>query len=173
MGRRCVSIEEYVAPMSACCKTVYTDTRHARVRPRPGMRGSQHQPLLHAVFRSRKRLGVPRQGKKWGVGSISPRTEASGWTCSSYFPRRGFRDAPSREFRSRSRSCSTFFTKTRKRGYPCVGAALLVVDQLPLHPNRAKSVSTALYRDKCTSTKKSRKTRHLRDGKLRAPQVRR
>ena len=47
-----------------CRDAVNVDTRHARIYPRAAAQVNQHQPLLpllHAISRSLKRLGIPHQ----------------------------------------------------------------------------------------------------------------
>ena len=61
IGRRFMGIEEHVARRCPCCDATDADTRHARICPRAGAQVNQHQPLLHAISRTVKRLGVPRQ----------------------------------------------------------------------------------------------------------------
>ena len=54
-------IEEHVAVRCPCLDASDVDTRHARICPRAGAQVNQHQPLLHAISRTPKRLGVPHQ----------------------------------------------------------------------------------------------------------------
>ena len=60
-----------------CCDATDVDTRHARICPRAGAQVKQHQPLLHAMSRTLKRLGIPHQ-----VESEEPfiADRISGWT---------------------------------------------------------------------------------------------
>ncbi|CAN0496495.1 unnamed protein product, partial [Laminaria digitata] len=61
MGRRFMGIEEHVAVRCPCCDAVDVDTRHARICPRAGAQVNQHQPLVHAISRTLKRLGIRHQ----------------------------------------------------------------------------------------------------------------
>ena len=63
IGRRFMGIEEHVAVRCPCCDATDVDTRHARICPRAGAQVNQHQPLLHAISHTLKRLGVPHQVK--------------------------------------------------------------------------------------------------------------
>ena len=89
MGRRFLRIEEDVAVRCPCCNAINVDTRHARICPRAGAQVNQHQPLLHAISRTLKRLGIPHQ-----VESGEP------FTAENIVIRRGsLRDAPNQEYR--------------------------------------------------------------------------
>lgn len=44
-----------------CCDAVDVDARHARICPRAWAQMNQRQPLLHAISRILKRLGIPHQ----------------------------------------------------------------------------------------------------------------
>ena len=61
IGRRFMGIEEHVVVRCPCCDATDVDTRHARICPRAGAQVKQHQPLLHAMSRTLKRLGIPHQ----------------------------------------------------------------------------------------------------------------
>ena len=52
-------LDEHVAVRWPCCDAVNVDTRHARTCPGAGAQVNQHQPLLHLISRTLKRLGVP------------------------------------------------------------------------------------------------------------------
>ena len=56
-----MGIEGDVAVRCPCCDATDVGTRLARICPRAGARVNQHQPLLHAISRTLKRLGVPHQ----------------------------------------------------------------------------------------------------------------
>ena len=77
IGRCFMGIEEHVAVRCPCCDATDVDTRHARICPRAGAQVKQHQPLLHAMSRTLKRLGIPHQ-----VESEEPfiADRISGWT---------------------------------------------------------------------------------------------
>ena len=51
-------IEEHVTMTCPCCDAIDLDTGHSRMCP--GARGqvNQHQPLLHVISRTLKRLGI-------------------------------------------------------------------------------------------------------------------
>ena len=50
-----------VAVRCPCCEAINVDTRHARICPGAGAQVNQHQPLLHAISGTLKRLGIPHQ----------------------------------------------------------------------------------------------------------------
>ena len=145
MGRRFIGIEEHVAMSHPCCDAVNVDTRHARMCPRAGAQVNQHQPLLHMITRTLKRLGIPNQ-----VESGEPFTADRNLRMNVAISR-GFRDAPNGNTETRP-SCWTSPMQTRKRRYTCGEAAVLItMDQLPLPP-RCASVNTTLVRDMFPST---------------------
>lgn len=59
------------APTCSCCSAMGIDTGHARVCPGAGAQLDQHQPLLHAIFRTLRWLELPHQ-----VQSRKPFTES-------------------------------------------------------------------------------------------------
>ena len=61
VGKRFLGIEEHVAIRCSCCDEVDVDTWHARICPRSGAQVNQHQPLLYAISRTLKRLGISHQ----------------------------------------------------------------------------------------------------------------
>ena len=61
IGRRFMGIEEHAAARCPCCDAVDVDTRHARICPGAVAHVNQHHPLLHAISRTLKRLGVSHQ----------------------------------------------------------------------------------------------------------------
>ena len=79
IGRRFTGIEGHVAVKCHCCDTADVDNRHARICPRAGAQVNQHQPLLHTISRTLKRLGVPHQIES---GEPFLQTKTSGWTSS-------------------------------------------------------------------------------------------
>ena len=57
--RRCsIGTEEHVAVRCPCCYAVVVDSQHARICPRAGAQVNQHLPLLRAITRPLKRLGI-------------------------------------------------------------------------------------------------------------------
>ena len=99
MGRRFLGIKEHVAVRCPrpCCDAVDVDTRHARICPRSGAQLNQHQPLLHAISRTLKRLGISRQ-----VESGEPFTAERNLRMDIVIGRGSLRDAPNREYRDKS-----------------------------------------------------------------------
>ena len=97
MGRRFLGIEEHVAVRCPCCDAVDVDTRHARICPRAGAQVNQHQPLLHAISRAFRRLGIPLQ-----VESGEPFTAERNFRMDIVIRRGSLRDAPNREYRDKS-----------------------------------------------------------------------
>ena len=90
-------IEEHVAVRCPCCDAVDVDTRHARICPRAGAQVNQHQPLVHAISRTLKRLGIRHQ-----VESGEPFTADRNLRMDIVVRRGGLRDAPNREYREKS-----------------------------------------------------------------------
>ena len=60
-GKALHGIEEHVAVRCFCCDVVDVDTRHAHICPRVGAQVNQHQPFLHAIPDTLKRLGILHQ----------------------------------------------------------------------------------------------------------------
>lgn len=44
-----------------CYDAVDVDTQHTRICPREGVQVNEHQPLLHAISHTLKRLVIPHQ----------------------------------------------------------------------------------------------------------------
>ena len=61
MGRCFMGIEEHVAVRYPRCDAVDVGTHHARICPRAGAQVNQHQPLVHAMSNTLKRLGTQHQ----------------------------------------------------------------------------------------------------------------
>ena len=76
---------------------VDVDTRHARICPRSGAQVNQHQPLLHAIPRTLKRLGISHQ-----VESGEPFTAERNLRMDIVTRRGSLRDAPNREYTNKS-----------------------------------------------------------------------
>ena len=79
------------------CDAVDIDTRYARICPRAGAQVNQNQPLVHAISRTLKRLGIPHQ-----VESGEPFTADRNLRVDIVVRRTGLRDAPNREYRETS-----------------------------------------------------------------------
>ena len=92
-GRRFMGIEEHVAVRCPCCDATDVDTRHARICPRAGTQVNQHQPLLYAISRIFKRLGVPHQ-----VESGEPFTADRNLRMDIVVRIGGLRNAPNPEY---------------------------------------------------------------------------
>ena len=56
-----MGIEEHVAVRCPCWGAVDVDARPTRICSRAGAQMNQRQPLLHAISRISKRLGIPHQ----------------------------------------------------------------------------------------------------------------
>ena len=99
MGRRFLGIEEYVAIRCPrpCCDAVDVETGHARICPRSGAQVNQHQPLLHAISRTLKRLGISHQ-----ADSGEPFTAERDVRMDIVIRRGSLRDAPNRAYRHKS-----------------------------------------------------------------------
>ena len=62
IARRFKEIEGQVAMRRPCCDAIDVDIRHAHICPRAGgAQVNQHQPLLHAIFHTLKRIGIPNK----------------------------------------------------------------------------------------------------------------
>ena len=96
MGRWVIEIDEHVAVRYPGCDAVGVDTRHARICPRAGAT-NQHEPLVHAMSRTLKRLGTPHQ-----VESGKPSTTDRNLRMNIVVRRGGLRDGPFREYREKS-----------------------------------------------------------------------
>ena len=83
--------EGHVAMRCPCCDAVDVDTRHARICPRAEAQVNQNQPLLHAISRTLKRLGIPNQ-----VESGEPFAADRNLRVDIVVRRRGLRDTPNR-----------------------------------------------------------------------------
>ena len=92
-----MGIEEHVAVECHCCDETDVDTRHALICPRAGAQVNQHQPLLHAISRTLKRLGVPHQ-----LESGEPFTTDRNLRMDIVVRRGGIRNAPNPEYRDKS-----------------------------------------------------------------------
>ena len=79
------------------CDAVDVDTRHARICPRAEAQVSQHQPLVHAISRTLKRLGIPHQ-----VESGEPFTAEMNLPINIVIRKGRLRDGPNGEFREKS-----------------------------------------------------------------------
>ena len=62
-------IMEHAAVRCSCSDAVDVDARHARICPRAGAQVNQHQPLVHAMVNTLKRLGIQYQVKRAANGS--------------------------------------------------------------------------------------------------------
>ena len=78
IGTSFMRIEKHVTVRCPCCDSTDVDTRHSRIWPRAGAQAIQHQPLLHAISRTLKQLGVPHV--ETGEPLTADRT--SRWTSS-------------------------------------------------------------------------------------------
>ena len=92
-----MGVEERVAVRCPCCDAVDVDIRHACICPRAEAQVNQHQPLVHAISRTLKRLGVPYQ-----VESGEPFTVDRILRMDIVVRRGGLRDAPDLEYREKS-----------------------------------------------------------------------
>ena len=143
--RYIIGNEEYAAMRCPCCDAVDVDTRHARICPRAGAQVNQHQPRLHAISRTLKRLEIPHK-----VESGEPFTADRNLRVDIVIRRGGLRDAP-RECREKSILLDVAPADQQAQVHTCGDSALIKMDQLPLPPRRA-SFNTTLVRDMCPST---------------------
>ena len=95
--RRFMGIDERVVVRFPGCDATDVDTRHARIRPRAGAQVNQHQPLLHAISRALKRLGVPHQ-----VENGEPFLADRNLRVDNVVRRGSFWNAPNPEYRDKS-----------------------------------------------------------------------
>ena len=91
-----MGIEEHMVVRYPCCDAIDADTRIALICPIAGAQVNQHQPLLHAISRTLKRLGVPHQ-----LESVEPVTADKNLRM-DIVVRRGLRNAPNPEYRDKS-----------------------------------------------------------------------
>ena len=61
IGRCFPGMEETLAARCACCEATDANTHHARTCDRAGAQVNQHQPLVHALSRTFKRLSIRHQ----------------------------------------------------------------------------------------------------------------
>ena len=61
IGRRVLGMEELLAVKCPCCEALRVNTRHERTCQRAGAQVNQHQPLVHALSRTFKRLSICHQ----------------------------------------------------------------------------------------------------------------
>ena len=90
-----MGIEEHVAVR--CCDATDVDTRHAGICPRDCAQVNQHQPLLHSISRTLKRLRVLHQ-----VQSGEPFTADRNLRMDIVVGGGGLRNAPNPEYRDKS-----------------------------------------------------------------------
>ena len=92
-----MGIEEHVARRCPCCDAVDVDTRHAHIFPVAGAQVNQHQPRVHAISRTLKRLGVLHQVESGEAFMVDRNLRMD-----IVVRRSGLRDAPNREYREKS-----------------------------------------------------------------------
>ena len=61
VGRRFLGIEEQLAARCPCCEATDDNTCHARTCHRAGAQVNQHQPVVHALSHTFKRLSIRHQ----------------------------------------------------------------------------------------------------------------
>ena len=61
IGRRFLGMEEPLAARSPCCEPTDVNARHARTCHRAGAQVNEHQPLVHVLSRTFKRLSIRHQ----------------------------------------------------------------------------------------------------------------
>ena len=128
-----MGIEEHVAVKCPCCDAVDVDTRHARICLRAGAQVNQHQPLLHAISRTPKRLGFPRQ-----VESDEPFTADKNLRIDIVVRRGDLRDAPNRVHSAGRHPC-----RPTRAGTPARRQLVLTtMDQLLLPPRHTSANTT-------------------------------
>ena len=82
--------------MCTCCDAVDVGAGHAPISPRAGAQGNQRQPLVHAMSRTLKWLGIRHQ-----VENGEPYTADRNLRMDIVVRRGGLRDAPNREHREK------------------------------------------------------------------------
>ena len=80
-----------------CCEAMDINTRHARTCHRAGAQVNQHQPLVHALSRTFKRLSIGHQ-----VESGAPFNADRNLRMEIVIERAGLRDAMSSEYRNKA-----------------------------------------------------------------------
>ena len=97
IGWRFPGMEEPLAARCPCCEATDVNTRHARICHRSGAQVSQHQPLVHALFRTFKRLSIRHQ-----VESGAPFNADRNLRMEIVIERGGLRDATLPEYRNKA-----------------------------------------------------------------------
>ena len=108
---------------------------------------NQHQPLLHAISLTLKRLWISHQ-----IESGEPFTADRNLRMDIAVKRSGLRVAPNREYREKSiLLVDVSHADPQAQVHTREEAVLTTMDQLPLPP-RCASANTTLVRDTCPST---------------------
>ena len=97
IGRCFPGMEETLAARCACCEATDANTHHARTCDRAGAQVNQHQPLVHALSRTFKRLSIRHQ-----VESGAPFNANRNPRMDIVIERGGLRDATSSEYRNKA-----------------------------------------------------------------------
>ena len=97
VGRRFLGIEEQLAARCPCCEATDVNTRHARTCHRAVAQVNQHQPLVHALSHTFKRLPIRHQ-----VESGAPFNTDSNLRMDIVIERGGLRDATSSVYRNKA-----------------------------------------------------------------------
>ena len=92
IGRRFIGIEKHVTVRCPCCDATDVGTRHSRICLRAGAQLNKQQPLLHAISRTLKRVGIPPQ-----VESGEPVTADRNLRKDIVVTMRGLRNSPNPE----------------------------------------------------------------------------
>ena len=140
-----MGIEEHVVVECPCCDATDVDTRHALICPTAGAQVNQHQPLLHAISHTLKRLGVPHQ-----LESGEPFTVNRNLRMDIVVRRGGRLNAPTPEYRDKTILVDVTHADPQAQVYLRAGSAGHD-GSAPLLPECA-SANTTLDRDMCPST---------------------
>ena len=146
-GRRFLGRAEFLATRCPCCGATDANTRHVHLCHRSGAQVNHHQPLVHALSHTLKRMSIRHQ-----VESGAP-FNAERDPRMDIVIERGGSEMLRRRSIATKRYCSTSRTQTHKRWATCMQAALTETGWLLPNLRRASAATTCtLDRDKCPST---------------------
>ena len=111
MGLRFLGTEEPLAARCPRCEATDVNTRHARTCHRAGAQANQHQPLVHALSRTFKRLFIRHQ-----VESRALFNADRNFRIDKVIERRALRDAMLSEYCNKAIPLDARHAETPRRG---------------------------------------------------------
>ena len=117
-GRRFLGREEFLATRCPCCGATDANTRHARLCHRSGAQVNQHQPLVHALSRTLKRMSIRHQ-----VESGAPFNAERDLRMDIVIERGGLRDATAAEYRNKAILLDVTYADPQAVGHMRAGSA--------------------------------------------------